>query len=230
MDCKVINNSKYLKKRFKFCKIRRFKKVVFIMILLIFFILILASLYFVRVVNPIILSYANSKIEKLLTCSSNIAIADIISDVTYDDLITIQYNDKNEIMLIKANINEVNTISNNLAKSTQNNLDKEMNLGISIPIGTCSGISLLAGKGSNVNININPIGNVVCEFLTIFTNAGINQTSHKIYVKIKTEAFLILPFLSKRINKEVDFLISECIIIGHVPNTYLNVSKLIDLE
>lgn len=176
------------------------------------------------------MSYGEQHVSRIMSLSCNDAISQVSEHVLYDKLITIGHNEDGSISYIKANTENINKVSNLLAHSTQANLDAYAKFGYSIPMGTLSGIGFLSGKGSGVNFAINPIGGVICKFNSSFSQAGINQTSHKILVTIGTEISLILPFQSKVLVRSAEFLISECIIVGKIPPTYLNISKLQDLS
>ena len=184
--------------------------------------------YLKNVVNPIAQSYGEAEVKRMLVKSSNNAILNI-STIKYDDIITIKYSD-DAISSIVANTVVINTIANSLAIETQKEIELNSSLGVKIPIGTLSGITFLIGKGHNISFAINPLGSVTCSFYTTFTDAGINQTSHKIYVIISSQANLIMPFSTKNISSSIEYLISECLIIGKVPSTYVNVSSLNDLK
>lgn len=226
--CEDEINSCYVKSHFKLCKKRKFKKKVIIFSVVLSFFIFLICQYFVNVVNPIIFAYGEAEINRLLVSSSNNAILNI-STVSYEDLIIIKYDINGDISSIIANSSSINNLANSLAIETQREIDLNAKLGISIPFGTCTGVGILSGKGSDINLSVSPIGNVTSKFYTSFTSMGINQTSHKIYISIQSEASLILPFGSKNVLKSIDYLICECVIVGAVPNTYLNVSSLSEL-
>ena len=219
-------SKKYVKTYFKVCKIRKIKFKLFCILLIVLFIFFITIYYFNYIVNPIILNYCESEVTSIITESANYSIYKTCKPEDYKNLIQIKYDNLGNISSIESNTILINKISNSLAMSTQSEMDKKSRLGISIPIGTCSGIGFLVGKGNNINFTISQIGNVICSFHTLFENPGINQTSHKIYIDIESEISLILPFNSKRIKKNVSFLISECIIVGKVPDTYLGINKL----
>ncbi|NCB48735.1 MAG: sporulation protein YunB [Clostridia bacterium] len=221
-------NSCYVRSHFKLCKKRKLIKNIIIFSLVICFFIFLICRYFVNVVNPIIFAYGEAEINRLLVSSSNNAIYNT-SSVSYDDLITINYDINNDISSIVANSLSINNLANSLAIETQREIDLNAKLGISIPFGTCTGIGFLSGRGSPINLSVSPIGNVTSKFFTSFTSVGINQTSHKIYITIQSEASLILPFGSKNVSKSIDYLLCECLIVGDVPNTYLSVSSLSEL-
>jgi sporulation protein YunB len=218
----------YIRARFKFKKIKKFRKRLLVIVLISLFVVVLLCHYFATVVNPIILSYGEAEVSRLLVSSANGAILNI-SSFSYDDLVTINYASNSKISSIVVNSTQLNSLANSLAVETEREIELNANLGISIPFGTITGLGLLSGKGSPVNLSVNPIGNVISEFHTSFTSAGINQTSHKIFVTISCEASLILPFSIKIVSKSIDYLVCESVIVGDVPDTYLNVSSIEEL-
>lgn len=208
-------------------KRNRIKKILIFVSLLILIVTFVVSYYFL-VVNKVIVNIAQANVKKILTDSVNIAIEKTLygSEIKYDDLVVV-VKDKNEkISSITTNSIEINKISNSLAKSTQESLEKNTTLGINIPIGTCSGISIFNGKGSDVNFSLSPIGNVVCLFNSEFVKAGINQTQHKIYITIQADINVNLPIKNCLVSENVEFLICESIIVGDIPSTYFDFSTI----
>ena len=64
-----------------------------------------------------------------------------------------------------------------------------------------------------------PIGHVETKYSSEFESAGINQTRHKIYVKVKTTVRVIIPLKSNDIEVTNEVPIAETIIVGKTPNT-----------
>lgn len=195
--------------------------------LVLFLCILLISSYFSKVVNPVVMSYASGEIEKMLVKASNNAVLSL-STVKYDDLIDTTYKD-GEIVSITANSSVINSLANALAIETQRELDLQSTTNLKIPIGTVSGIAFLTGKGFNVTFDVQPIGNVTCSFSTSFTSSGINQTIHKIFVLVNSSAMVALPFNSQKVSKTIEYLVAECLIVGNVPQTYINVTSLGEL-
>ena len=211
-------------------KKKKNRKNFFIFLFSVCLVLFLLIYFFSKIVNPIILSYGEIESKRLVSMSCNEAISDIAVSIAYDQLITVSYNEDNTISMIKANTEQINKISNVLAQKTQNLIDKNGKIGFKIPIGNFTGIGFLTNKGSKVSFYIIPVGSVLCYFYTSFTSAGINQTCHKIFVTIETNCSLILPFVTKKFATKADYLLTECIIVGKVPTTYLNLTKLEDIS
>ena len=182
----------------------------------------LICLMFKNSINTVIADTIELKSKALATKAMNSAIADVvINSIVYEDLVNIITDELGNISMIQANSLEINNLSKDLAQTTEIKIEEYGRTGVSIPIGSFTGIPLFVGRGPKVNLKVNPIGAVNCSFLSQFESAGINQTNHKIYLKISADVGVVLPLLSTKYNTTRQVLISESIIVGQVPEVYL---------
>ena len=72
------------------------------------------------------------------------------------------------------------------------------------------------------NVHILPIGNVKANYKSIFEDAGINQTRHIIFIEIIADIKIILPMKNAVINNTIDIYVAENIIVGKIPEVFLN--------
>lgn len=210
-----------LKKAFKLSK-KRFGKVITVSFILLFFLI-----FFTYFVNPVVMDTVEIKSRALATRAINSSISDVVTDgVVYDELINIVSDEFGNISMMQANSLQINALTRELAKNCEKKIEDIGRVGVTIPIGTFTGIPLLVGRGPRVSIKMIPIGAVVCKFVSNFESAGINQTLHKIYVNINAQIGVVFPLNSVSFNSEQQVLISECVIIGQVPEVYLNSESL----
>ena len=147
--------------------------------------IVLALWIYWRSMTPTILDIAETRLRAETTLAVNEAVCVILADVdSYSDFFTIEKNSQNEIVMISANSAIVNTFARNTAILSQQKIHALKSFKIDIPIGTLSGVPLLAEKGPTVDVIVSPIGNVSCTFKSVFETAGINQTLHRIYVDV----------------------------------------------
>lgn len=131
-----------------------------------------------------------------------------------------------QIVSIETNSRLINQLQVNLKESINNKLSELENEKISIPIGTMSGITVLSGRGPDITLKLHQIGAADSEIISEFTSAGINQTKHRLILKVNVELSAILPTHSTDITVENDFVISETIIVGKVPDGYIGTYKI----
>lgn len=202
----------------------RKKLIFFAMIIISIF---LMSIFFSYVVNPIIINTIELKSKSMTTQAINSAIADVLDGtITYNDLVNIVTNEIGDVELIQANTLKVNMLSKDIARSTETKLDTFGQSGIKIPLGTFTGMTFLVGKGPSLTLSTMPIGAVTCAFESMFESAGINQTAHRIYLNVTADVGVVLPFTTRKLRTSQVVMVSENIIIGKIPDVYLETSVL----
>ena len=183
-----------------------------------------------KFVNPIIKETGESKISESTNYAVNQAvILAMQGTVAYDDLIHIVTDASGKITMLQANSIQINALSRDVIDHTYNHIMTSIGKSISIPLGSFSGLPILSGLGPSVVIPTLPYGSVRCKFLSQFVSAGINQTIHKIYISVQTSITLVLPFNNVNVEEETEVLISESLIIGEIPQTYLMAEEKSDM-
>ncbi len=202
---------------------------------LIFFSIVLCAIVlfilFMRfLVSPIIVKTGKSKIDEEAKLAINDAINEVmLGTVCYDDLIHIVTDGNGKISMLQANSVIINSLTQEVIKKTYTQLFEELKDPLYIPLGAFTGITALAGSGPKVAIDFMPYGNVTCKFVSEFTSCGINQTLHKIYAVVETKVNVVLPLNKLTAETNAEVLISESLIIGDIPDTYLMADSKSDL-
>lgn len=142
--------------------------------------------------------------------------------INYSDLITVEKDSNGNVSLMSINVYKVNKIGRQIVNETNKKLSAKLKNGVDVPLLAFTGIDLLSGYGNAVNIkNINVVS-VDCKFDSKFISCGINQTLHSIYVDVTSIIKLEVPFNNKTINNSTKIVICESVLVGKVPDTYLN--------
>ncbi|MBQ4541575.1 MAG: sporulation protein YunB [Clostridia bacterium] len=195
----------------------------------IIFILII-SVYIRYLVTPIVVENTRAQVANFATKSINYAIADTMNqNVSYGDLIKIIRDEKDNVSYIEANSVRINLLSKTMSKVVMSNFLELSKSPIKIPLGSFSGVSIFAGLGPKFTYDINPYGEVFCYFTSNFETAGINQTYHKLYLIIKLKVNVVLPLKNVLVNSESEVLLCETLIVGKIPEVYLNSNNLTEM-
>jgi len=204
-------------------RIRRYiKRKIIIFFSVVVFLIIGILLYLNYVVNPVIIETSSAKVRSLSQRAVENVVWEILKDsAIYDSLVVIMRDEEGKIVTINSNSATINMLALELTQKSQDALTKMGFNGIDIPIGSFSGMPIFTGRGPTINIKMLPIGNIYCKFESTFTSAGINQTNHKIYLKVFSSVSVILPTANQIIETETNIMISESIIVGEIPQTYL---------
>jgi sporulation protein YunB len=153
---------------------------------------------------------------------NQVVIESLTIPAKYSDLITVEKNENGDIVLMRTNSYKVNLINKEVAISTKNKLSQKLNGGIPIPILTFSGIEILSGYGAIIKYKSINVVSVDCDFKSKFESVGINQTLHSIYIEIISCVDIEAPFNKKTTQCRTAVLLSETILVGKVPEVYLN--------
>ncbi len=179
--------------------------------------------YYKSVVTYQIINICEDYAYAYSTDAVNKAVLKSLSNsIRYDDLITIEKNSNGDIVLMSTDSLKINTISREIAESTKSILDESMLKGASVPLFAFTGIGLLAGYGKPVMLKTLSVSSVICEFDSKFESVGINQTLHSIYILVNSKIFIEMPFYSKEIDCQTSVIIGESVLLGKVPEIYLN--------
>ena len=183
---------------------------------------ILALWIYWRSMTPTILSIAQTRLISETTLAVNDAVCVALADTdNFQDFVTITRNDNNDVTMISANSALVNKLARNTAVMSQSKINAIKSFEVKIPLGTLSGVPLLSEKGPTVSVAVSPIGAVNCTFTSTFETAGINQTLHRIYIQVESKVDLIMPTSHLEVATTTPVLICESVIIGSVPDVFL---------
>lgn len=140
----------------------------------------------------------------------------------YNDIIHVEKDGEGNITLLKADTLKLNKIACDVALDSQKQLKLLGNTGIKLPLGYILQNNLLAKFGPRITVFMNPIGYIETKYDSEFESAGINQTRHRIYVKVQAKLRVVIPFKKEDIDVVSEVPISETIIVGKIPNTSIN--------
>ena len=221
----------YSRKRIKFPKIVIYKenkrKINKLNIILIFFIfLAIINLLVIKAISPVFNKLCEDKAKgvAILICNTNTS--ECIKQYNYSDFIIIHMDDDKNIRMLEANMKNINLVISNITEKIQKEINNSQNEELYISSGSFTGVSLLSGRGPKIPIKISTIGNVNTELKSEFFSKGVNQTIHRLYLKINCEISVLTPF--NTINEEINnqFIIAENIIVGNLPQTYYDLEGL----
>lgn len=145
------------------------------------------------------------------------------SGMDYSSLVTLSMNGEGDVTSVQSNIVNLNRLKTNVAERVEREIDRLAAMEIRIPIGTLLGLQLLHGKGFTVGMTIEPLGYANTTIISEFTDAGINQTLHRIIIEISADVDALIPGFETRVPVKTSIVAAETVIVGRVPNAYTHV-------
>ncbi|MBQ9412441.1 MAG: sporulation protein YunB [Oscillospiraceae bacterium] len=93
---------------------------------------------------------------------------------------------------------------------------------VRIPLGSLLGSNLLLGRGPEVPVRISMLTSPSVRFENSLTAAGINQSRHTLTLLCRVDIDILIPWGCLSDTVETEVLIAETVLLGRVPETYLN--------
>ena len=174
-------------------------------------------------IKPIVGGFAEVNAKSLATETINMSIMEILDEtnISCEDLETVTYSNTNRITSINSNTITANKLKSKITLRVQKNLSDINNRKINIPIGSIIGGELMQGRGFLIPLNISVSGNINSDFVSEFEQGGINQTVHKLSVKVSADLTVRLPTGTEKTTVETSVLVGETVIVGEVPSGML---------
>lgn len=178
-----------------------------------------ASMFLENLATEIAVSDASD----VVTVRINNAIAEIMKTGDYDGdyFVSFEKNSAGEVTAISSNMSRINSLSAHILDSIVG-VTENHTLTVEIPIGNLSGVSLLMGRGPKIPIQIVVLTSSRVEFNNSIVTAGINQTKHQINLEVIVDIDILIPWDTESAQVQTEVLIADTIVVGKVPDTYLN--------
>lgn len=172
-------------------------------------------------------------IEKVNSIECHKAVSDIINRVVLDELeiigadysslVTLSLNSGGDVTSVQSNIVNINRLKTSVTERVEKEIAQLSDVEVKIPIGTLSGLQLLHGKGFCIGMTVKPIGYASTSIISEFSEAGLNQTLHRIVIEITAEVDAVIPGFETRVEVTSQIIAAETVIVGKVPDAYTHV-------
>lgn len=209
---------KYYRKKYQ--KRKRRKAFLFLGLFLLFLVASFSYVYFV--VNPVVIEATRHAVYSLSTSAVSDAVHDVLSqeNITYNDLVNVEYDDEGNVSLISLQTVKLNLIARKFYQVAQVYLDNMGKQGVDVALGTFTGLPFLSGLGPKINLKLVSIGAMTSTFESTFKAAGINQTNHCVNIQLYASVSMILPAYTATVDSVTEMLVAESVIVGKVPQIY----------
>ncbi|MBR6693729.1 MAG: sporulation protein YunB [Clostridia bacterium] len=207
------------------------KKGIYVLVVFLTVLIILLSAFFYTDKNLrlIILEMSESKIGTLMSDCANTAVNRAVKEngIKYDDIVRVTRDANNNITSIQTDIIKLNEIRTEIDYLFSEEMNRQPEIFLSIPIGTIIGNEYTVGRGPKINFRLDLSVNTSTDYTSKFYAAGINQTLHQICVEVSGSAYLLSPWYKTSIDFETSYIVAETVITGIVPETMadLNLNK-----
>lgn len=166
---------------------------------------------------------AQTQVKNTTSDLTNDAIAKQIAagDIQYDRIVYFEKDLNGRITALKTNMSEVNRLKTDILNIINDEILALDHSDIGIPLGSLFFPELLSGKGPAIPVHILSIRNSDATFVSHFSQAGINQTQHRLNMDVCVDVAVLVLGQTSSFTVSSEVVVAETIIVGDVPQTYL---------
>lgn len=174
--------------------------------------------------RPVIQSLAETQVKNTTSDLTNDAIAKQIADgtIAYDRIVYFEKDLNGRITALKTNIGEVNRLKTDILNIINDEILALDTSDIGIPIGSLFLPEFFSGKGPAIPIHILAIRNSDASFSSTFTQAGINQTLHRLNMHVSVDVAVLILGQTSSFTVDSEVVVAETVIVGEVPETFFH--------
>ena len=190
--------------------------VVLLIVVVLFF--LLRSRY-----RTVIEDLAQTQVKNTTSDLTNDAIAKQIAvgNIAYDRIVFFEKDLEGRITALKTNMSEVNRLKTDILNIINDEILALDTSDIGIPLGSLFLPELLSGKGPAIPVHILSIRNSDANFVSHFSQAGINQTLHKLTMEVSIDVAVLVLGQTSSFTMSSEVVVAETVIVGDVPQTFL---------
>lgn len=143
----------------------------------------------------------------------------------YQQMVAVERDDSGRVTLLTPNTALFNTLINDVTLDAVASLEQLSHQSLSLPLGAVTGSALLSGLGPDVSFRLRMLGTPRVKVEDEFSEAGINQVRHRIWLELSAEVRVLAPFSRDTTTATATVLLAESVIVGYTPDTYVTLGQ-----
>jgi sporulation protein YunB len=170
--------------------------------------------------SPTIHTLAELECRGLATSAVNGALLETLEkeQLRYEDLAVLRTNEDGQITSISADVVKLNQLKAAVGAAIDARMDGLRRRNLALPLGKILGIDLLSGTGPIIQARLSLHGESFSTFVSEFDSVGVNQTRHRILLRVETKVYIFLKNNEDVMTFETQVCAAETVIVGSVPN------------
>lgn len=171
----------------------------------------------------VIRDLAETQVKNTTSDLTNDAIAKQIAagNIQYDRIVYFEKDLDGRITALKTNMTEINRLKTDILNIINDEILALDTSDMGIPIGSLILPEFLSGRGPAIPVHILSIRNSDASFESTFSQAGINQTMHKLTMNVSVDVAVLVLGETDSFSVTSEVVVAETVIVGDVPNTFL---------
>ena len=203
-------------------KIKRLVYIIFVILTILVIIFTALFLIYDKNTRIIINNYSESVAKIKVNSIINNKVYDFLNEngLSYSELANITYGNDFDVKAIEIDSVKLNKIKSGIVSLVQKEIYNNGKFDIGIPVGTIIGNSFTINRGPAIPIIMTMSSAVESNVISTFEGSGINQTLHRIVLRLKINTYIVMPWYRSNCILETDFVLCETVIVGKVPDAF----------
>lgn len=174
--------------------------------------------------RPQLIALAETQVQNQLVHIADQAVSQTLSEqsLSYRDMVYLETGPDGTISTLSTDTIRLNALKTEIMERIVTQAETLNSHSLGIPLGALTGADLLAAFGPKLPIQVVSVASAEGALQNQFVSAGINQTLHRLTLEVTLTAKLLLPGGVVEAPFSIAVPIAETVIIGQVPQTYLN--------
>ncbi len=175
--------------------------------------------------RPLVQSYGQMSARRSAMLAVHTGVERVLStqDTAYRNFITIERDVGGRVLSAETDVAAVNRMKAAVSNAVMEELAARETQTVRLPLGNLLGGSFFTGRGPFLPVTVHTSGTVITTLSGEFTDAGINQTNHSLYLDMTVMMTAALPMERVHVELTTRFLVCETVLVGEVPQTVLQV-------
>ncbi|MGN1333564.1 MAG: sporulation protein YunB [Anaerovoracaceae bacterium] len=140
-------------------------------------------------------------------------------------LIHIERDSEGKIKYLEPDSRLINKIVLEFMSGVNETYSMEDTQVVKVNLGVITGSKIISQMPFTTKIKVQPLSLTKFQYETEFETQGINQTRYCVYCTMNSKIRILAPFTDKISEINRKFLLAEAVIIGDVPETYVDVPE-----
>ncbi len=175
--------------------------------------------------RPLVREYAVNRANTAASEAMAAAVEEVLCKAeTYGETAVVRRDENGAVLSVQANTAAINRLSADVVTSVGKTLLKEEFSTLRLPVLNATGRTFLMGRGPKITIRLQQSGTATVRIGSRFSEAGINQTVHRLELTVTFRAVVMAAGLHEPIETTGTFLVTETVIVGTVPDRYVDIS------
>lgn len=175
--------------------------------------------------RPQMVALAETSLQNQITHISDLAMATAMEEqaLNYSDIVVLQTGQDGSVSMLTTDTIRLNALRTAILEEVVSQLEGIDSHSLGIPFGALTGVDLFSAWGPKLPIQVISVASADGTYRNDFTSAGINQTLHRVLLDITVAARILLPGGIVETQIATPVCVAETVIIGQVPQTFLQI-------